>query len=79
MGVLIEIARLINLNKPKIGVDIILFDAEDYGQPENSKYPIMNDSWCLGSQHWSKNPHKKNYFAKLKVALIFRFFLRVAL
>ena len=69
VGVLIEIARLINLNKPKIGVDIILFDAEDYGQPENSKYPIMSDSWCLGSQHWSKNPHKKNYFAKYGILL----------
>ena len=69
VGVLIEIARLINLNKPKIGVDIILFDAEDYGQPENSKYPIMSNSWCLGSQHWSKNPHKKNYFAKYGILL----------
>ena len=64
VGVLIEIARIINETKPKVGVDIILFDAEDYGQPENSKYPIMSDSWCLGAQHWSKNPHKKNYFAK---------------
>ena len=64
VGVLLEIARNLDLKNPKIGVDIIFFDAEDYGQPENSKFPIMNDSWCLGSQHWSKNPHKQNYFAK---------------
>lgn len=69
VGILIEIARIINEIKPKVGVDIILFDAEDYGQPENSKYPIMSDSWCLGAQHWSKNPHKKNYFAKYGILL----------
>ena len=69
VGVLLEIARDLNLKNPKIGVDIIFFDAEDYGQPENSKFPIMNDSWCLGSQHWSKNPHKQNYFAKYGILL----------
>ena len=42
VGVLIEIARIINNTKPKVGVDIILFDAEDYGQPENSNFPIMS-------------------------------------
>ncbi|MCI4670655.1 MAG: M28 family peptidase [Bacteroidia bacterium] len=56
VGVLLEIARLIgqdsNLN---IGVDIILWDAEDYG---NSNVP---DSYCLGSQYWARNPHKANY------------------
>lgn len=69
VGVLLEIARNLDLKNPKIGVDIIFFDAEDYGQPENSKFPIMNDSWCLGSQHWSKNPHKQNYFAKYGILL----------
>jgi Zn-dependent M28 family amino/carboxypeptidase len=69
VGVLLEIARNLNLKNPKIGVDIIFFDAEDYGQPENSKFPIMNDSWCLGSQHWSKTPHKQNYFAKYGILL----------
>ena len=69
VGVLLEIARNLDLKNPKIGVDIIFFDAEDYGQPENSKFPIMNDSWCLGSQYWSKNPHKKNYFAKYGILL----------
>jgi Zn-dependent M28 family amino/carboxypeptidase len=69
VGVLLEIARNLNLKNPKIGIDIIFFDAEDYGQPENSKFPNMNDSWCLGSQHWSKNPHKQNYFAKYGILL----------
>ena len=69
VGVLLEIARNINNQNPKIGVDIILFDAEDYGQPENSQYPIMNDSWCLGSQYWSKNPHVNNYYAQYGILL----------
>jgi Zn-dependent M28 family amino/carboxypeptidase len=69
VGVLLEIARNLDLKNPKIGVDIIFFDAEDYGQPENSKFPTMNDSWCLGSQYWSKNPHKQNYFAKYGILL----------
>ena len=69
VGVLLEIARNLNIQTPSIGVDIILFDAEDYGQPENSKHPVMNNSWCLGSQYWSKNPHKKEYFAKYGILL----------
>ena len=69
VGVLLELARQFSKKNPKVGVDIILFDAEDYGQPENSKHPIMEDSWCLGSQYWSKNPHKKNYNARYGILL----------
>ncbi len=69
VGVLIELARQFSIKNPKIGVDIILFDAEDYGQPENSEFPIMQDSWCLGSQYWSKNPHKQNYYARYGILL----------
>ena len=69
VGVLIELARQFSIKNPKIGIDIILFDAEDYGQPENSDFPIMQDSWCLGSQYWSNNPHKANYYARYGVLL----------
>jgi len=69
VGVLIEMARQFSIKNPKIGVDIILFDAEDYGQPENSGFPVMQNSWCLGSQYWSKNPHKQNYFAQYGILL----------
>ena len=65
VGVLLEIARQFSKKNPKIGVDIILFDAEDYGDP-NSSEP---DSWCLGSQYWSKNPHKSNYHARYGILL----------
>jgi hypothetical protein len=69
VGVLIEMARQFSIRNPKIGVDIILFDAEDYGQPKNSGFPIMQNSWCLGSQYWSNNPHKQNYFAQYGILL----------
>ncbi|MDG1850131.1 MAG: M28 family peptidase [Flavobacteriales bacterium] len=69
VGVLLEIARQFSVNKPDVGVDIILFDAEDYGQPEDSEYPRMEHSYCLGSQYWAQNLHKPNYFAKYGILL----------
>ncbi len=68
VGVLLEIARLLNTQKPNIGVDIIFFDAEDYGAPESFQ-GNTEDSWCLGSQYWSKNPHIKGYNAKYGILL----------
>ncbi len=69
VGVLLEIARLFSIEKPDVGVDLILFDAEDYGQPSESGFPIMENSYCLGSQYWAKNLHKSNYFAKYGILL----------
>lgn len=69
VGVLLEIARQFSLKKPNIGVDIILFDAEDYGQPAVSDYPRMEHSYCLGSQYWATHLHKSNYFAKYGILL----------
>lgn len=62
---LIELARLMK-NKPLtyVGIDIILFDAEDQGEPSGA-----TESWCLGSQYWGQNPHKPNYFANYGVLL----------
>ena len=68
VGVLIEIARLLSLNPPAIGVDIILFDAEDYGEHEQTTQH-MEDSWGLGSQHWSRNPHRPDYNARYGILL----------
>lgn len=63
-GVLIELARIFKEKSPNIGVDLILFDLEDYG--DNGGMP---DTWCLGSQYWSKNPHKPGYSAKYGILL----------
>jgi len=70
VGVLMEIARQISLKQPAIGIDIILFDVEDYGPPED--HPLgenSEDQWGLGSQYWSKNPHRPGYFAKYGILL----------
>ena len=69
VGVLIETARLLSLQESNIGVDIILFDAEDYGQPQNYNGYSNPQSWCLGSQYWSKNPHTPNYYARYGILL----------
>jgi glutaminyl-peptide cyclotransferase len=56
VAVLLEIARLIHLNKIEhIGIDLFFWDVEDYGQPDGDKNPVMSDSYCLGSQYWAKN------------------------
>jgi glutaminyl-peptide cyclotransferase len=68
VGVLLEIARQIQLNSIPIGVDIVLFDVEDQGEPNGTLNPKA-DSWCLGSQYWSRNPHVLNYFADYGILL----------
>jgi len=64
-GILMELARTIQQTekKPSVGIDIILFDAEDYGK---SGY---DDSYCLGSQYWAKNKHVANYSAYYGILL----------
>ncbi len=68
VGVLLEVARQLSQNTPSVGVDIILFDAEDYGAPDDYMGDA-SDSWCLGSQYWAKNPHKSPYYAKYGILL----------
>jgi hypothetical protein len=69
VGVLLEVARQLHLNHPTIGVDIILFDLEDYGEPEDERFSYTGNNWCLGSQAWAKNPHTKNYRAQYGILL----------
>lgn len=66
VGVLVEMARIIKENPIDLGIDIILFDAEDQGErgPNSPK-----ENWCLGAQYWSKNFHKDNYKAKYGILL----------
>lgn len=68
VGILMEVARQLHDAKPGIGIDIILFDAEDYGQPDNGQ-PYKEDSYCLGSQYWAKNPHLAGYHADFGILL----------
>lgn len=63
VAVLLELARQWSIKQPNIGIDIILFDQEDGG------HSGKDNSWCLGSQYWSKNPHIKDYTAKAGILL----------
>lgn len=68
VGVLLEIARLLSKNQPDIGIDIIFFDAEDYGQHDQHQ-GVDRDTWALGSQHWSRTPHRPDYNARYGILL----------
>lgn len=68
VGVLLEVARQLAVSRPNVGVDIVLFDAEDYGAPENVPAP-QGEWWGLGSQYWSQNPHTPNYHADYGILL----------
>jgi hypothetical protein len=46
VAVILEVARLVKEQMPNVGVDIVLFDIEDYGK--------TNESFCYGSQIWAK-------------------------
>ncbi|MDZ4750986.1 MAG: M28 family peptidase [Flavobacteriales bacterium] len=86
VGILLEIARALQMEPmiDKIGIDIILFDGEDYGKPEFEKNRFDPDSdseaayneaqndmmtWCLGSQYWSQNLHVGGYRAQYAILL----------
>lgn len=64
VGVLLEIARLIQQQQPELGIDLIFLDAEDWGDAGGAE-----DSWCLGAQYWSHNPHVKGYNARFGILL----------
>ena len=49
VAILLELARILNRNKPSIGVNLVFFDAEDSGISEE------NESYCKGSIYFSKN------------------------
>lgn len=68
VGVLLEVARQLGQNQPGVGVDIIFFDAEDYGAPSDATNS-SEDTWCLGSQYWSRTPHKQGYRASFGILL----------
>jgi hypothetical protein len=66
---LLEIARQVSTNQPAIGLDIIFFDAEDWGEP---LFPVKDKhygNWCMGSKYWAQHPHIQNYTARFGILL----------
>lgn len=68
VAVLLEIARQLNAMHTDLGVDIVLWDAEDGGTPQFDEHG-RHDSWCLGSQYWAKHKHKAGYEAQCGILL----------
>lgn len=74
VGVLIECARQFKLQPldGRIGVDIVLFDLEDYGPHQDQTLEYYDENvnhWALGSQYWSKHPHVYGYKAYYGILL----------
>lgn len=70
VAVMIELARIIQkADSLKVGIDFICFDAEDWGTPQWDNNNYDGDSWALGAQYWSKNPHQANYDARYGILL----------
>lgn len=72
VGILLEIARhLADTAQGLLGVDLLLTDVEDQGQPSGGMMPDENsaDTWCLGAQYFVKNPHVPDYTARFGILL----------
>ncbi|GAB3707350.1 M28 family peptidase [Spirosoma flavus] len=79
VGVLLELARTIQQSKqkPTVGIDIVFFDAEDWGNGDKASGDYEQATgnqfdyigFCLGSRHWAKNPHKPGYSAYYGILL----------
>ncbi|WP_340102698.1 M28 family peptidase [Rhodohalobacter sp. 8-1] len=63
VGVLLELAQIFKENDVPIGVDIILFDGEDYGEVSDL------DNYFLGARHWSNNPPVPGYNPRFGILL----------
>ena len=66
-GVLLEVARQLSHSAPTVGIDIALFDAEDYGIKYSGDGG--DDSYALGTQYWCRNPVPRNYRADYGILL----------
>ena len=70
IGVMLELARLLQKDSLGYGVDFVCFDAEDWGTPKWAESNENDsDTWALGAQYWSKNPHKEGYSANFGILL----------
>ena len=64
IAVMLELARIMKIQKPSVGIDFICFDAEDLGKSEYG-----SESYCLGSQYWSRVKHVPGYKANYGILL----------
>ncbi len=55
VAVLLEIARVMHGRPPRVGLDIVLFDAEDQGTPGD------DDSYAVGSRYYAQHLPRDQY------------------
>ena len=55
IGVLLEIARQLQLRNSKAAIDILFVDAEDWGEDNNE------ESWAMGTRYFAENPPVEGY------------------
>ena len=55
VAVLLQLARQLKTDSTKLGIDIVLVDAEDMGITD------YEESWGLGTQYWTQHPHVAGY------------------
>ena len=63
VGVLMEFATIFAEHELPIGVDIVLFDGEDYGEPSDL------DNYFLGAREWGGNPPVPGYNPRFGILL----------
>lgn len=63
VAVLLELARIMSENQPPVGVDIIFFDGEDYGESGDMQ------NYFLGSRFWGDNPPVAGYNPRFGILL----------
>ena len=62
-GVLLELARSIEKGDAAPGVDILLCDAEDWGEENN------DESWAMGARYFANNLPQKGYMPSAAILL----------
>ncbi len=63
VGVLMELATIFSEHDLPIGVDIVLFDGEDYGKPSDL------DNYFLGAREWGEKPPVRGYSPRFGILL----------
>ena len=70
VAVMIEMARQIQQQGLRFGVDFVCFDVEDQGTPQWAEQEDEEESfWCLGSRYWSEQALATGYTARYAVNL----------
>lgn len=64
VAVLLEIAKILKDQPANVGVDILLVDGEDYGNPGGAP-----ETYCLGTQYWAQHPPIVGYNATFGILL----------